>query len=114
MENRTQELTKLCKELFIRKEKARILDEEINRLKGKILASMRDLNMQEHNCDYGKCMIMSFDRGVLNQLKTAKAIENAKNGKEVHIDDCKNVCDLNFLMARPSQDILIPLEELNE
>lgn len=116
MENKEREakfleLKRAMEHLFITKERIRIFEEELQRSKDEVERMMRELEIWENSCDYGKCSIMDFDRGTLNQELTAKALEDARY-MDVSLDDCKKLVSVHFLMARKYDDVNIPLEDV--
>lgn len=100
MENKElQELVEhACKTSY----KIKVLQEELQLAKFKIMKEMVEQNISELNTKYGKVLYMTFDKDILNKSKTEKVIEkiNANTMEAATMGDFTRTVGIRFPLIK--------------
>lgn len=111
MENKElQELVEhACKTSY----KIKVLQEELQLAKYKIMKEMVEQNVSELNTKFGKVVYMAFDKDILNKDKTEKVIEkiNANTMEAATMEDFTRTVGIRFPLLKIN---LLQKEEIRD
>lgn len=80
--------------------------EQLDLAKANIAKYMQDNLLDEFNTPYGKVVMLSYDKNLLNKDKTQKMIDNINHGrvKQTNIDDFMRVIGVSFPLIRMTEE----------